>query len=89
MPGQLSAAVKQARSREMIAAAAESERAFLRGLIGSEQSVLFETRENGQNRGYTPTYVTVCAEGPDRRGEIVRVRITGADGEELIGEMCP
>ena len=87
MAGQVTAAVKQARSRAMIAAGAEDERAFLQAQIGRVQSVLFETYENGASRGYTPAYVTVAAPGPDRRGENAYVRITALCGDGLIGEV--
>ena len=89
LPGQVTAAQKQARSRAMIAAAAQTERAFLAAQIGSEQEVLFETWEQGINKGYTATYVTVSVAGPDRRGALCRVRITDTVGDSLIGVIDP
>ena len=89
LPDQVTAAQKQARSAAMIAAAAESEQAYLAALIGSEQAVLFESWEAGVNKGYSATYVTVRAAGPDRRGEIRPVSITGLLGDGLVGVMGP
>ena len=47
MPGQLPGAVKEARSAAAIAAAAEMNRAFREGMVGTVREVLFEEKASG------------------------------------------
>ena len=47
MPGQLGNAVKEARSAAAIAAAAELNRSFREGMVGTVQEVLFEEEASG------------------------------------------
>ena len=84
-PDQVTAAVKQRRSRAMIAAAQETETAFLTGLIGTTDTVLFESFEGGVNKGYSSRYVAVRAAGPDCRGQVRPVRMTGLLADGLMG----
>jgi threonylcarbamoyladenosine tRNA methylthiotransferase MtaB len=59
LPGQLGNAVKEARSAAAIAAAAEMNRAFREGMIGTVQAVLFEEQATGNRQQATGD------EGPD------------------------
>ena len=64
-----------------------SEKNALAARIGKEEEVLVEEiDEQGNGVGYTGGYMRVCVKD-GKPGEIVRVRITGADDEELTGEM--
>lgn len=87
MPGQHPNAVKEARSREAIAAAEEMNLAYRRSLIDSRQSVLFETEEDGFWSGHAPNYVRVFARGTELHNTIRNVRITGLHGEGVEGEL--
>lgn len=87
MPGQVDEAVKHARARELIALGNELERRFVSDMVGSVQQVLFEQPAGeGLAEGYTGQYVRVRA--PARPGEILPVRITGAEGALAFGEIA-
>ena len=77
MPGQHGNAVKEARSRAAIAVAEEMSRAYREALVGSVQSVLFESVEDGLFTGHTPNYVKVYVPGAGLHNQVRRVRITG------------
>ncbi len=87
MPDQISNTEKQARSKTMIAVTNECERAFLASQVGKTASVLFETFENGINKGYTPNYTLVLAAGADMSGIIANVRLTAVVGDAMTGEV--
>ncbi len=87
MPDQVPNAVKQERSRRMIEAAAESERHFLLSQVGSKAQVLFETYEDGINKGYTANYTLVQAAGKDMRNRLVTVLLTDVLQDSMIGEV--
>lgn len=87
MPNQISNAQKQARSKAMIAATKECEQSFLAAQIGKTAKVLFETFEDGVNKGYTPNYTLVLVAGCDRRGCISDVLLTDVVGDAMIGEV--
>ncbi len=89
MEGQLSRSVKEGRSVQMIAAAAETEAAFLQTQIGRTESVLFETRTtDGFYEGYTPNYVSVRVQSAQElSGQILPVQITGADQTYCMGSL--
>jgi len=86
MPDQVTKAVKSERSRKMITAAEECEKAFFDSLKGKTFPVLFETFENGKNFGYTPNYARVCVNNAsDLSGRIINVKITDAENELCLG----
>ena len=84
-PGQLGNAVKERRSREAIAVAAEMSRAFRENLIGTTQPVLFEDREGDFFTGHAPNYVKVCAPGQDLHNQIREVKITEIYQDGVLG----
>ena len=86
MPGQCSNAVKAARAHEAQAAALEMHRAFLARSVGQLLPVLFETEEEGCSVGHSDTYVLVKVPVPGLRGQTLPVRITGTEGDRLLGE---
>ncbi len=88
MSGQVQNAEKQRRSREMQAAAKQSEAEFLEQFVGRTVEVLAETNENGIACGYTANYIAVSFKGDrDISGELVNVKIISADNSRLIGEI--
>ena len=86
MPDQIDEAVKHARTNKLIGLGNKLEERFVKGLVGSVQSVLFEV-EAGENlaEGYTGQYVRVRAQAEP--GSIRSVRITGAEGALAHGEI--
>jgi len=86
MPGQCSNAVKAARAHEAQAAALEMHRDFLVRSVGQVLPVLFETEEEGCSVGHSDTYVLVKVPVPGLRGRTLPVRITGTEGDRLLGE---
>ena len=88
MPGQLTAAVKAARAHEAQAVARATRAAFLHSCIGQTLPVLFETAEGEGSLGHSDTYVLVRVPEEGLRGELREVRITGAEAEELRGELA-
>ena len=89
MPGQISRTVKGERAAKLIALGEELEKGFMRSMLGSVQSVLFEEEVDDQMQGYTDTYVHVRVNGsrPDLAGKICGVRITGMCETHLSGEV--
>ena len=86
MPDQIDEGTKHERTNKLIGIGNKLEEEFVKGLIGSVQSVLFEV-EAGENlaEGYTGQYVRVRAQAEP--GSIHRVRITGAEGKLAYGEI--
>ena len=85
-PNQVSAATKSARSRRLIAAAAEKSRQYHASWVGETVSVLAETlHEDGTTFGYTPEYVPVTIRAAVTPGETVMVTLTDADENGCVG----
>ena len=87
MPGQCTRAVKEKRAHEAQKVCEEMHREFLQSSVGQVLPVLFETSEGGTFTGHSDTYVLVKAKGENLRGKTLNVRITGVEGNELIGEL--
>ena len=85
MPGQLGNAIKEARSREAIAVAAEMNRAYRESMVGSTQEVLFEDKHLSLYAGHTPNYMKVYAAGEDLHKRLRQVTITGLYEDGLFG----
>ncbi len=89
MPGQLSKAVKEQRTRELIALGEETAAAYRSMWLGRESTVLIEEMADGAWQGYTPEYIHVTL--PDCPacvpGRIVNVRLTAEKGEGMTGEI--
>ena len=88
-PGQVTNAVKEERSRAMIAAAAETQRAFLSAQCGRTEPVLFEQLcEDGCWTGYTRNYnlVHVSSSHP-LGGRLLDTLITTPEKEHCLGEL--
>ena len=89
LPDQCSHAVKAARAHEAQAVADVCRDTFLQQQLGQRLPVLFESEEDSGSLGHSDSYLLVRV--PDRglRGQLREVRITGREGEVLIGEAEP
>ncbi len=86
MPDQVDEGLKHARANQLIELGNKLEENYVKELIGSVESVLFETEaEGGMSEGYTSQYVRVRAKA--QPGSIHRVRITAARGTLAQGEI--
>jgi len=72
--------VKDARAKELIALGKRLTERYLQSQIGSVVEVLAES----DGAGYSGNYIRVSTGAPE--GEIVRIRLTGLDGETACGE---
>ena len=87
LPGQLGNAVKEARSAAAIAAAAEMNRSFREGMIGTVQQVLFEELDGNYWTGHAPNSIRVYAPGAGLHNQVLPVRITGLYEDGLLGNI--
>lgn len=71
--------VKEARAKELIALGKRLTKQYLRAQVGSVVEVLTESGGSG----YSGNYIRVLTDAPE--GEIVRIRLTGFDGETARG----
>lgn len=87
MAGSVPRHIREERARRLIAVGKELERAALESRVGRTDEVLIEEIDaQGRGTGYTGGYMRVHVQGV-QPGEIVRVRITGIENDELSGEM--
>ena len=88
MPGQLSNAVKEERSRRAIAVAEKMSEEYRSAQIGALQQVLFEESAGQYYVGHTPNYIKVYIPGQaDLHNQIHPVRITGLYRDGVLGEL--
>lgn len=88
MAGSVLRHIREERARYLIAVGRVLERAALEGRIGKTEDVLIEEIDaQGRGTGYTGGYMRVHVQGA-KPGEIVRVRITGIENDELSGEIA-
>lgn len=87
MPGQVPKAEKARRAHEVQRAADEMRYAYLERQIGRTLPTLFETWENGLWTGHSDNYCTVTVRGENLRGLVRNVKISGIDGENLVGDL--
>ena len=55
--------------------------------MGAVYPVLFEQPKGGKYFGHAPNYMEVLAEGTDLHNQVRDAKITGSDGESLLGEL--
>lgn len=84
---QLTSAVKERRAQSAAAAAEEMRRAYWRRWKGRTVSVLFEQNRQGYSVGHAMNYMEVSVPEGDYHNRVLPVRITGEDGERVIGEV--
>ena len=89
MPGQVPNREKERRSREMIAATLETQRAFFAAQTGRVEEVLFEQeRDRNVYEGYTRNYTPVrVASAAPLQGQVRQVRLTQALEDLCLGEL--
>lgn len=87
MPGQVPKAEKARRAHEVQRAADEMRYAYLERQIGRTLPTLFETWEDGLWTGHSDNYCTVMVRGENLRGLVRNVKISGIDGENLVGDL--
>ena len=80
MPGHLPRAVKEERTKELIAVGFECETAFVSQMIGKTVAVLMED----DGTGYTGNYVRVHCSGEP--GELKQVQLYAQDGVLALGK---
>ena len=84
---QLSAAVKERRAARAAEVASQMHRAYLEGCVGQVYPVLFEQEKDGYYTGHAPNYCETGVRGVDLHNKVLDVKITGTDGDMLIGEL--
>ena len=87
MPGQLSNAVKEERSRRAIVVAQEMSETYRRSLTGTVQAVLVEGMEGEHSVGHAMNYVKIYIPGAYPRNEIQTVAVTSLYGDGVTGEV--
>ena len=89
MPDQIPREEQERRVRVVMDAAEEMRGAYLAGLVGSVQSVLFEEMKGDLWQGHAPNYVPVRAQGEALHNVLRQVRIDRAEGGVLYGAILP
>jgi len=84
---QIHKSVKEERARRAAAVAAEMQREYLEQCVGKVYPVLFEQPKEGRFAGHAPNYMEVLAKGEGLHNMVRNVRITGLEGERLLGEI--
>ena len=84
---QVPSAVKEQRAGRAAQAAETMRQAYLQGCVGRVYPVLFEQEKDGYYTGHAPNYCEVGVRANDLHNKVIDVRITGIDGEMLIGEL--
>ena len=85
---QVPKSVKEERAARAAAAAEEMRRDYLAGCVGEAYPVLYEQVYDGRWQGHAPNYVRVAAaSGEGLHNRVVMTRITGVEGDLLIGEL--
>ena len=84
---QVPKAVKEERARRGAAVAAEMRQAYLEACVGKMYPVLFEQPKDGRFFGHAPNYMEVLVDGEDLHNTVKMVRITGLEGDALLGEI--
>ena len=82
---QIPKSVKEDRARRGAAVAAEMRREYLEACVGKVYPVLFEQPKEGKFFGHAPNYMEVLADGENLHNQVRNVRITGTDGQVLLG----
>ncbi len=89
MEGQVPKQEKAARAKRAEAIAQETQGEYLRSLVGSRLTVLFEEEvKEGLWQGHSAQYVLVRAEGEALHNQLRQLEITGAEGGQLLGVLA-
>ncbi|MBE6961128.1 MAG: tRNA (N(6)-L-threonylcarbamoyladenosine(37)-C(2))-methylthiotransferase MtaB [Ruminococcaceae bacterium] len=84
---QIHKSIKEERARRAANLAAQMQREYLDGCVGQEYTVLFEQPRDGLFAGHAPNYTEVRVRNGELHNQLRRVRITGVEGETLLGEL--
>ena len=84
---QVPSAVKEQRAGRAAQAAETMRQAYLQGCVGRVYPVLFEQEKDGYYTGHAPNYCEVGVRANDLHNKMLDVKITGINGEMLIGEL--
>ena len=85
---QVPPAVKEERAARAAQVAEELHRAYLNGCVGQVYPVLFEQVKDGLSTGHAPNYMEVLVDTEkDLHNRVLPVRITGTEGDALLGEI--
>jgi threonylcarbamoyladenosine tRNA methylthiotransferase MtaB len=91
LDGQVAHADIHQRSEILRALSQVKKKAYARQFIDTTQSVLFEKPKRGVSQGLTPNYVRVKLSNPGNTppspNSIQEVRITGIEGDVLVGSL--
>ena len=87
MPGQLSNAVKEERSKAAIAVAERMKRDYLLRQLGTCRQVLFEERQGDFSVGHTPNYIKVYVKAESLHNQIRTVRLDNLQGDGIFGTL--
>ena len=87
MPGQLSNAIKEARSKAAIAVAEKMALSYRETMLGSVQKVLFEEPAEEYFTGHGPNYIKVFVKGSHLHNQVLPVKITDIFREGVLGEI--
>ncbi|MCL2201474.1 MAG: tRNA (N(6)-L-threonylcarbamoyladenosine(37)-C(2))-methylthiotransferase MtaB [Oscillospiraceae bacterium] len=87
MPEQVKKAVRAERARIAKEVANEMAAEFAESQVGKNLKVLFERERDGLWIGHSSNYMEVAAEGTDLKASVRTVRVTGRDGDMLIGDV--
>ena len=80
--------MKEERAHRAADVAAEMRRAYLDGCVGRVYPVLFEQPKDGTFFGHAPNYMEVLVDTEkDLHNRVLPVRITGTEGDALLGEI--
>ena len=86
MPGQLTRAAKEERTRQLISIGKKTALAYHQSLVGTVQEVLVEEDLSGYTRGYVPCRIA-GGENVCRMGDTLKVKVICADENGVTGEM--
>ena len=85
---QVPKALRAERAHRAAEAAGEMRRAYLEGCVGERYDVLFEQPgPGGRFLGHAPNYAEVLVEAAELHNQVRPVRVTGTDGQALLGEI--
>lgn len=87
MSGQVEKSEKARRAHAAQKTADAMKRTYLASCVGQTLPVLFETEKNGVSLGHADNYTEVSVTGAGYRGIVKNVKISGVQGEMLVGVM--
>lgn len=88
MPNQIDGNIKEERSNKLIKLSNKIQNEYNQQYMGKEVEVLFEEKENEYIKGHTNNFIVVkVKEEKDLENKIKKVKIIGAENQELVGKI--